>query len=94
MQVKWSKKALLNLSAAVKYIAADKPGAARDAAQRIWDVAKLLAEQPDMGRTGRVKGTRELIVTGLPFILPYVIHEDSVIILRVMHTSMKWPEHF
>jgi plasmid stabilization system protein ParE len=45
-----------------------------------------------MGRPGRVAGTRELIVSGLPYILPYVESAGVVTILRVMHTSMKWPK--
>jgi len=94
MRVKWSRKALLNLDIAVEYIATDKPVAALDVAQRIWDASQLLADQPGMGRPGRVAGTRELVVPGLPFVLPYVEDGDSVIILRVMHTSMKWPENF
>jgi plasmid stabilization system protein ParE len=94
MQVKWSRRALLNLDNAVEYIAADKPAAAADVAQRIWDTSQMLAEQPGMGRPGRVVGTRELIVPGLPYILPYTEMEGALIILRVMHTSMKWPNKF
>ena len=94
MRVKWSRKALLNLDQAVEYIAADNPTAAAEVAQRIWDVSQMLAEQPGMGRPGRVKGTRELVISGLPYILPYIEKEATVTILRVMHTSMKWPQDF
>jgi len=45
-----------------------------------------------MGRPGRVAGTRELVIPGLPFILPYVEKGMAVIILRVMHAAMKWPQ--
>jgi plasmid stabilization system protein ParE len=76
----------------VEYIAADSPTAAAEVAQRIWDVSQLLSDQPGMGRPGRVTGTRELVVSGLPFILPYVEKNGIVTILRVMHTSMKWPK--
>ncbi len=78
----------------MEYIAADKPVAAAGVAQRIWDVAQLLAKQPGMGRPGRVACTRELVVPGLPFVLPYIEDGNSVVILRVMHASMKWPENF
>ena len=92
MRVKWSRKALINLDMAIEYIAADNPVAAKDVAQRIWKAAQMLASQPGMGRPGRVTGTRELVISGLPFILPYIERDGAVIILRVMHTSMKWPE--
>jgi len=94
MRVKWSRKALLNLDYAVEYIAGDNPTAAAEVAQRIWDVSQMLADQPGMGRLGRVAGTRELVISGLPYILPYIEKAGAVIILRVMHTSMKWPKKF
>ena len=94
MRVKWSRKALLNLDNAVEYIAADKPAAAAQVAQRIWDASQMLGDQPGMGRPGRVAATRELVIPGLPYILPYIVEAGAVIILRVIHTSMKWPDEF
>ena len=94
MRVKWTRKALVNLENAVEFIAADKPTAAADVVLKIWNAAKMLAGQPGMGRPGRVPGTRELVIPGLSYILPYVEKEGAVFILRVMHTSMKWPETF
>jgi len=94
MRVKWTRKALVNLENAVEFIAADKPTAAADVALKIWNAAKMLAGQPGMGRPGRVPGTREFVIPGLSYILPYVEKEGAVFILRVMHTSMKWPETF
>ena len=87
-------KALLNLDRAVEYIAADNLTAAAAVAQRIWDASQMLADQPGMRRSGRVAGTRELVISGLPYILPYVEKRDVVVILRVLHTSMKWPKKF
>lgn len=92
MRVKWTRKALINLDDAVEYIAGDNPTAARRAASRIWDSSQMLALQPGLGRPGRVKGTRELVISNLPYILPYSQKGDSIYILRVMHTSMMWPD--
>ena len=52
----------------------------------------MFAEQPGLGRPGRVSGTRELIIPSLPYILPYLEKDGIVYILRVMHTSIKWPQ--
>jgi toxin ParE1/3/4 len=41
-----------------------------------------------------VPGTRELVVTRFPYILPYRVREQAVEILRVFHTSRKWPQRF
>jgi plasmid stabilization system protein ParE len=92
MQVKWTCEALINLDNAVEFIAADKPTAATEVAQKIWNAAKTIATQPGMGRPGRIPGTRELVIPGLPYILPYMERNQTVFILRVIHTSMKWPK--
>lgn len=92
MQVKWTRQALLNLAAAIEYIAKDNPTAAQSTAQLIWTSSQLLAAQPGLGRPGRVAATRELIIPGLPYILPYTEKAGTIYILRVIHTSMMWPE--
>lgn len=92
MQVKWTRKALLNLDDAVEYIAGDNAAAAEKIAQKIWDSAKMLADQPGIGRPGRVADTRELVIAGLPYILPYTEKGGIIFILRVIHTSMRWPD--
>ena len=94
MQIRWTYKALDNLDAAVEYIAADNPTAAQKVAKRIWDSVLLLKNQPGRGRPGRVLGTRELIISGLPYIIPYLEKDGTIVILRIMHSSIKWPNNF
>ncbi len=94
MRVKWTREALLNLDEAIEYIAADKPMTAAKVGANIWDSTKMLAVHPGIGRPGRVVGTRELVIPGLPFILLYVERDGFIYILRVMHTAMRWPERF
>jgi plasmid stabilization system protein ParE len=38
-----------------------------------------------------VVGTRELVIGGLPYIIPYRIRENDIEILRVLHTARRWP---
>ncbi len=45
-----------------------------------------------MGRPGRVLGTRELIVSSAPYIVPYRVKNNFIEILRVLHVAMEWPE--
>lgn len=45
----------------------------------------LLSDHPKAGRTGRRRGTRELVVAGTPFILVYRVRPSRVEILRVLH---------
>ncbi len=45
-----------------------------------------------MGRPGKVEGTRELLVPKYPCVVAYVEREGVVTILRILHTSVKWPK--
>lgn len=71
MQVKWLRKALRNLDDEATYIAADDTAAARLVVKRVLEAVSTLAEQPGLGRPGRVPGTRELIVAKTRYIVPY-----------------------
>jgi plasmid stabilization system protein ParE len=61
MKVLWTPQAAQDLSAAVDYIAFDKPYAAVRVANRIYEQVTSLARMPNLGRVGAVPGTRELI---------------------------------
>lgn len=91
MQVKWLRRALENLDDEAAYIARDSPRAAAEFAVHMRDSAAMLADHPNLGRPGRITGTRELVVTRLPFILPYRVRGGTVEILRVFHTARQWP---
>jgi len=58
---------------------------------RIVSSADKLAEQPAMGRVGRVKGTRELVLADIPYIIPYRVVGGEIEILTVMHAAQRWP---
>jgi toxin ParE1/3/4 len=91
MKVVWLRTAVRNLDETATYIARDNPGAASRVVQRLRQATERLARYPDSGRPGRVAGTRELIVPGLPFILPYRVRQKRIEILRVLHASRRWP---
>ena len=91
MHVKWTRTALANLDEEAAYIAQHNPQAAADMVEKIEKAAQLLTDFPAMGRPGRVSGTRELVVTDTPYIVPYRVRGKTVHILRVFHTSRKWP---
>ncbi len=94
MRIRWTNKALDNFDAAVEYIALDNPVSANRVAKKIWESIQLLKMQPGLGRPGRVEGTRELVIHGLPYIVPYIEKDGTIFILRIIHSSMKWPNSF
>jgi len=92
MKIKWLRKALLNLQEEAEYIALDSPDSARHVMVRILEQIDQLTEYPESGRVGRIAGTRELVVTGTPYIVPYRIKGNSIEILRVFHSARQWPK--
>ena len=76
------------------YISQDNPEAARRTVRRLWTAVKSFAEQPEMGRPGRVHGTRELVVSDTPFVVPYRVVGSEIEILRVLHGARDWPKSF
>jgi toxin ParE1/3/4 len=92
VRVRWLKRALRNLDEEAEYIARDDPDAAARTVQRIASAVEQLTNHLASGRIGRVPGTRELIVTGTPYIVPYRVRGDAVEVLRVFHAARKWPD--
>ena len=60
-------------------------------AGRVREAVEYLLDHPNLGRGGRLRATRELVVTGTPFIVIYRVRLDTVQILRVLHHARKWP---
>ena len=87
MRLDWSDTARANLRALSHYIALDNPVAAEETVKRIIAAAGRLSRFPNSGRPGRTTGTRELIVSGSPYILPYRITRDAVVIVAVIHSA-------
>jgi addiction module RelE/StbE family toxin len=91
MRVRWLRTALRNLDEEASYIAADDPAAARLVVERVLNAVAVLVDRPQIGRPGRVPGTRELVVPKTRYIVPYRVRAETVEILRVFHTSRRLP---
>ncbi|WP_430440497.1 type II toxin-antitoxin system RelE/ParE family toxin [Shinella sp.] len=91
--VRWSLSALEDLKRQISHIARDDPAAARSVGGRIDAAALLLGERP-IGRPGRVGGTYEKSVRGLPYIIAYSLDmkdgQETLFILCVIHTARNW----
>ncbi|HLO86119.1 MAG TPA: type II toxin-antitoxin system RelE/ParE family toxin [Nostocaceae cyanobacterium] len=92
MQIKWLRQALRNLEQAYTYIVKENPQAAREVILKIQTATNQLENYPFMGRPGRIEGTRELVIAGTSYIVIYRVQEESVQILRVLHTSKRYPD--
>jgi toxin ParE1/3/4 len=94
MRIRWLRTALRNLNDEATYIATEDPAAARLVVGRVIAAVNQLAEQPGLGRPGRVAGTRELVVPRTRYLVPYRVRRDGIEILRIFHTSRKLPQRW
>jgi addiction module RelE/StbE family toxin len=94
VQIRWLRTALRNLDSEAEYIAKDNPSAAARTVESIIEALLQLRRHPAMGRPGRVLGTRELVISGTPYIIPYRVRGGTVEILRVFHGARRWPATF
>ena len=91
MRLEWTLPAFEDIQEAGRYIALDDPRAAKRMAERVREAVEYLVDQPNIGRPGRVQGTRELVISGTPFIAVYWVRGDIVQILRLLHHARQWP---
>ena len=92
MQIRLTPSATHDLDAIEAYIAEDNPKAAVRTVLRVLEAIEGLAEFPNVGRPGRVPGTRELVVSGTPFIAVYKVEANILWVARVLHGAQRWPE--
>ena len=90
MKVVWTPEALQDRLDIWDFIAADNRRAAIKIDTMFSNAATKLAAHPDLGRTGMVSGTRELMPHE-HYRLVYEIDDDTVWVLAVVHTSRQWP---
>ena len=91
MAVTWSPRARGQLNELVTHIAHDDPDAADRMIDRIFAATANLESYPALGRPGRIEGTRELIVSGMPYIVAYRVQQERVHIVAVWHASQRRP---
>lgn len=94
VKIKWLREAIQDLIAIQNYIAEDHPTAATQTANRVLETIAYLRDHPGIGRAGRIPGTREVLIPGLPYIVPYRVKGEAIEILGVLHTSREWPKKF
>ncbi|MDK4723420.1 MULTISPECIES: type II toxin-antitoxin system RelE/ParE family toxin [Rhizobium] len=92
-RIRWTLRALRRLDEIGEYIQKDDPDAAARVVARIVSAADILADFPATGRAGRIKGTREVVLADIPYIIPYRVNQD-IEIITVMHAHQRWPQTF
>lgn len=88
--LEWQQVALADLLTIVDYISDDNPDAAQQLKDDIEEKASKLLLHPKSYRSGRIPGTREMVVRS-NYVVVYAEDETTVVVLRVLHAAQQWP---
>jgi addiction module RelE/StbE family toxin len=91
MRLAWTAQARDDLEAATAYIDLDRPTSAEALVATVLTAVDRLIDYPNLGHIGRRKGTREVVFGDWPYILAYAIKDDTLYVLRIVHTARRWP---
>jgi toxin ParE1/3/4 len=94
MRISWRDQAEADIDELFEYLLERNTSAAHRLLAAIRDQVGQLGDQPGLGRPGRVAGTRELVISRTPYVVAYTVdhHNDTVIVLRVLHGARRWPD--
>ena len=91
MELRWTEAASDDLEHIADYLFEHTPIHAPRIVRSIYDAPTKLLQFPMLGRPGRVTGTRELVLTALPYLVIYVHSGQFIYITRILHGAQKWP---
>jgi toxin ParE1/3/4 len=91
MELRWTEEAATDLERITDYLFEHAPGRAADLVREVYDAPVMLLTFPYRGRPGKKAGTRELVLSPLPYIVINQIAGDVIHIARILHGAQRWP---
>ena len=88
MRVRWTEPAARDLTGICDYT---EEHSGPEAALKVYEAIGSLLQFPRLGRSGRKRGTRELVLSGLPFLAIYRVRKSVIEIARILHGAQRWP---
>ena len=92
MQLRWTEESADDLERITNYLFENAPEHAERIARAIYNAPSSLLEFPFRGRPGRKEGTRELVLSPLPYVVVYQVSDDIIYIVRILHGAQNWPQ--
>jgi toxin ParE1/3/4 len=91
MELRWTQEAAADLEHITDYLFQNAPERAAELVRRIYNTPAALLTFPYRGRAGKKEGTRELVLSSLPYIVVYQVTGEVIHIVRILHGAQKWP---
>ena len=90
LELIWEPDALDQFDSIIDYVAERHLAAAERLERMFRDKAETARRFPEIGRPGRVAGTREIIVHP-NYLIIYQITDSAIDIIRVLHSRQQYP---
>ena len=91
MELRWTVEAAADLEHITDYLFQNAPERAAELVRRVYHAPAALLTFPYRGRAGKKEGTRELVLSSLPYIVVYQITGEVIHVVRILHGAQKWP---
>jgi toxin ParE1/3/4 len=91
MQLRWTEEAADDLERIADYLLSHAPGRAPELIRAVFDAPSTLLTFPNRGHPGKREGTREIVLTPLPYIVVYKVLGDVIFVVRILHSAQQWP---
>jgi toxin ParE1/3/4 len=91
MELRWTREAASDLERIADDLLGHTPNHAERLVRALYDAPGTLLTFPNRGRPGKKEGTRELVMSPLPYILVYTVRGDAVYVVRILHGAQQWP---
>jgi len=91
MQLRWTEEAASDLEHIADYLFEHTPERASELVRTVYDAPTALLTFPNRGRLGKKDGTRELVMSPLPYIIVYAVRSDVIHVVRILHGAQQWP---
>ncbi len=90
-ELRWAEEAAADLEHITDYLFQNAPERAAELVRGIYNAPAELLTFPYRGRVGRKEGTRELVLSSLPYVVVYQLTREVVHVVRILHGAQKWP---
>lgn len=90
-RLRWTPAAAEDLEHIKEYLTEHYPQFAQPTIVELYESIRALKTSPHLGRVGREEGTRELVLTRLPYIVAYRLKGQAIEILHIFHGAQNRP---
>ena len=90
-EIRWTPEAADDLELITDYLLDHAGERAEDVVRSIYRAPLDLLTFPRRGRPGKKNGTREFVLSGLPYVIVYRLQGEAIEVVRILHGKQRWP---